>query len=890
VGKIKGAFLENRINRLMVIVMVVLFSLTLVSVPLYDFSRNIFGWHFQQPDFVQGGIELLSILIFLFVCGFASGTKWKYLLLIAITEAYLRRHNVDVALLIAFLYAESLIGLGYYFYKDISIYKIPSFFIFGACLFVLFSMALSLINLARMDLLIGLACIPLALFYLTSFRNSLLYKLYSSINEIYLTTHLTRFVYLLLYVCLLMVAAKTAYGISYDEIWYSLRLNEDLNINGSFFEDLKLLGNWVHEYPKFFEILIFPLQLFQSYTVSRIFTVMVLGVGLIAAHEFWEGHQLSTRQRSLLSVVLISIPVVVGIAASAKADFFAAFIFLVSVFYFLNGVNQRDLGFILNSIALLVLTLAIKLSAFPYVIVFFLLYLYVAIASRNEFKRPNWGQIRVLILFVATFAVVTCRTLYITGVPIVGIADMSSSISTIYELLGLKYKYPYGPVESGVLDKDKIDSLKLLFNIFVFPSGVRQVFCWISNISIPFTIMAIIWSVKYRRARNEALLVVLSFFLMVCIIGLIFNNKREIGGDGNYYLMSLMVIITIGAIALRLIPNSNLPIIVMCSIYIVGNLPIAFVSSPSWHIGTRGFDLVFNEAPFDKSYIRNQEVASNGLLDVRNYLAGLDQSRCVALAESGNYSLYFLGCRTEVSTTIIRLRPYLLAKEDGLFNFLKEKKVTHLVVQNYFPNSYLGRLCRLLINAPDAKVSRFEYYDVIDIQNVKDIDLKQLSILAAKKAEYINLDESLPHTIRSLTKGNELTSNGVELYPARQGIRGYYSRSDNVILIKPDTAIEFLVKTNGRCIDSLEAYYSNHIQPSGALIPSGKFVITVLNHSNILNEQVFNFNGGNHLQGKIEIDKRLDEIKVIIKFEPDGIKLDPNLQGVIINPHISYCN
>ncbi|NOT12360.1 MAG: hypothetical protein HOP23_11110 [Methylococcaceae bacterium] len=868
---------------------VVLFSIILVSIPLYDFIRHLYGWHFRQPSFVQGGIELLAIAVVLFVCGFIRGKTWKYILLIGITEGYLRRHNVDLAFLIAFLFAESLIGLGYVFFRSTLGYKIPTFFISGASLFVLISMGLSLFESAKMVPLIALSSIVLVFLYATVFRESLLCKLSGAVRFVYSCDHLTRLASLLLYICLLMLAAKTAYKISYDEAWYSLRLIEVLNPSGNFFENLKLLGNWVHQYPKFFEILIFPLQYFESFTVSKVFSVIVLGIGLIAAHEFWEGYQLSAKQRALMSVVLISIPVVACDAVSAKADFFAGFVFLLSVLYFLKGVNERNIGFLFMSMGVLSLTLAIKLSAMAYLPIFLMLYVYAVLVMRGELSRASGEHVAMTILFIASFCVVTWRTFEITGVPIVSIADMSPTIASLYGLLGMEYKYPYGHIP-GVVSRAKIDSLSLLLRTFVFPTGVRQSNTWVSNIVVPFAIMALIWFLKFKRGKYEALLVVFSGFLMIGVIGLIFNVKGVDGGDGNYYLIPMMVIIVVGATAFKWMSEYTLAITLLCSIYIAANLPIAFVSSQSWHVGTRGFDLVFNAPPFNKNNIQIQKVKANGLLDVRDHFTSLDQRKCVAIAEGGNDSPYQLGCRLEKAQTILWSKPYLNANQDSFVGMLKEKSVTHLVVQNYLPNSYFGRFCWLLIDSVGAKVSRFEYWSVIDIRDIKSDDLMRFAVLASMPINAINLDNRLPYTINLVNGGDiEETSSRVDFNPPRSGINKYYSPENKVIFMKSDAAIEFLVDTKGRCVYGVEAYFAKQIHSSGQKLQGGKFTMTIFSEGKKLGEKIFSVNDGKQIYGKVQLNDRPNVFKVSVKYESDDGQSKSNIPAVIVNPRVRFC-
>ena len=71
-----------------------------------------FDWHIRQPAFVQGGIEALA-LVALVAGAFALRSSRSAALLAAVVLAlFLRRHAVDVPLLIDLLYLEIVVGVG----------------------------------------------------------------------------------------------------------------------------------------------------------------------------------------------------------------------------------------------------------------------------------------------------------------------------------------------------------------------------------------------------------------------------------------------------------------------------------------------------------------------------------------------------------------------------------------------------------------------------------------------------------------------------------------------------------------------------------------------------------------------------------------------------------
>src|SRR5664279_298298 len=72
-----------------------------------------FGWHLGLAPVWQGGLEVLGLCALLAaIAGFVKSSGWRTILLLVLGELYLRRHYVDLPMLIDVLYIEILIGLG----------------------------------------------------------------------------------------------------------------------------------------------------------------------------------------------------------------------------------------------------------------------------------------------------------------------------------------------------------------------------------------------------------------------------------------------------------------------------------------------------------------------------------------------------------------------------------------------------------------------------------------------------------------------------------------------------------------------------------------------------------------------------------------------------------
>jgi hypothetical protein len=72
-----------------------------------------FDWHVQQPQTWQGGIDSICLVILLALAAALRNTRWRLIFCGAIALLYLRRHAVDVPLLVDVFYIEAIIAVGF---------------------------------------------------------------------------------------------------------------------------------------------------------------------------------------------------------------------------------------------------------------------------------------------------------------------------------------------------------------------------------------------------------------------------------------------------------------------------------------------------------------------------------------------------------------------------------------------------------------------------------------------------------------------------------------------------------------------------------------------------------------------------------------------------------
>jgi hypothetical protein len=72
-----------------------------------------FAWAIEQPQTWQGGIDSICLVILLALAAALRNTRWRLIFCGAIALLYLRRHAVDVPLLVDVFYIEAIIAVGF---------------------------------------------------------------------------------------------------------------------------------------------------------------------------------------------------------------------------------------------------------------------------------------------------------------------------------------------------------------------------------------------------------------------------------------------------------------------------------------------------------------------------------------------------------------------------------------------------------------------------------------------------------------------------------------------------------------------------------------------------------------------------------------------------------
>ncbi|HVV98045.1 MAG TPA: hypothetical protein VHC92_12970, partial [Rhodanobacteraceae bacterium] len=225
-------------------------------------DKGPFGWHLSQPRTWQGGLEVLALAALLaVVAGVVRSALWRALLLVAIGEFYLRRHYVDLPMLVDVLYVEALIGAGAFAAKLCGIPRATGVHGYLRCA-------------AAGVVLWSLGAWTLSAFGIGSVQAWRAWTLLFAIPAILarqtpLTVYLARrfatlggserAIIAAIGAWFLCLAARTNLVSGFDAWWYGLRGEYVLVATGSVFKSLELVAP-VNYYPKLWELVLIPVS------------------------------------------------------------------------------------------------------------------------------------------------------------------------------------------------------------------------------------------------------------------------------------------------------------------------------------------------------------------------------------------------------------------------------------------------------------------------------------------------------------------------------------------------------------------------------------------------------------------------------------------------------
>ncbi|HKE48298.1 MAG TPA: hypothetical protein VKB52_09535 [Rhodanobacteraceae bacterium] len=582
-----------------------------------------FGWHLSRDRAWQGGLEVLALAaLFALFAGLVKSPRWRAVLLIVLGLAYLRRHAVDLPMLVDVLYFEILIGLGAGAARLAGAERandVPAYLrlaVAGLVLWSLGAWTLSAFGLGWLNAL-RYYTILLAVPAFAARQRPLSVFLWQRFASLEASSRAGVAALAAWFLCL---AARTNLVSGFDAWWYGLRGDYMLVAGGSVFASLDLVAP-VNYYPKLFELLLIPVSGLRDTSVIEGISLLVLVLFALTSMELLKAFRLGFRTRLLVTAVCITVPAIANASLTPKPDLFAAWLLLLACLDGERFAREGSRDALLWMLVAFALAFSSKLSAPPYIVAIG----GTAIAVWYRNGRPRGADadrftIAIAAAMLVVAALVTARTWLLAGVPVVG----PQVLVDLFAKLGMPLKPPVGLLKGGP-PVDWAGLPELLVDQLFRPQRLQHmVITWVGNVWLYLFALALAARLVVGKPSNATPRVPLVWIaaLLVGFALLMTFRTVERGGDGNYFVLSIALAVLLGAFAaLKRLPP-GLPtrlLLAMLPLFVVFQAWYGFVSA-GWATGTRAFDLDFARGVRDLRLQNERVFRANGIETVAEYL------------------------------------------------------------------------------------------------------------------------------------------------------------------------------------------------------------------------------------------------------------------------------
>ena len=620
------AFAASR-GRLVVLVVLIAGGATLFVGSLIHelIGEGPFGYHVARDQTWQGGLEVLALAALLAtVAAFVRAPRLRVALMLALAALYLRRHAVDLPMLVDLAYLEILVGLGAGVARlarvapasDVRGYL--RLFIAGIVLWSLGAWVLSAFGFGSLKLL-RLYTLLLAVPAIAARQTPLLAFLAREFSALRAAERASVAALGAWFLCL---AARTGVVGGFDPWWYGLRGDYVLVAGGSVFKSLGLVAP-VHDYPKLYELLMIAVSGLHDTSVIFGVSLIVLVMVALACMALVAPLGLGFRTRVLLVALAVTVPAIANAALSPKPDLFMAFVLLVACIDATRFAREGAISALPWVVTSLMLAFASKLSAPPYILAIALGMLAIWLRNGRPWRHDDASERRfgvaIALAAVVVAVFVTARTWILAGVPLVG----PEPLLDLFAKLGMTLKPPVGLLEAGTpVGWDAWPEL-VTDQLFRPQRLDHMVITWIGNVWLYLFAIAIAAPLLVQRPANAPRVPAIWWIVMLVALALLltFTTKTR-GGEGNYFVLPVaLAILAGGALAIGgLAPGmAKRLVLAMLPFFVVSQAFYSFISA-SWVPGTRAFDFDLSRPVRDLQRQKQRLFERYGIANIATYI------------------------------------------------------------------------------------------------------------------------------------------------------------------------------------------------------------------------------------------------------------------------------
>jgi hypothetical protein len=669
--------------------LIVLGAVVFVAVPLQQLlGPGPFAWHATRPAFWQGGLEALA-LVSMLAAGFALNRRGWLVALAALPALfYVRRHAVDVPLLIDVVYLETMVGLGMAVMRalrrpgtNVSVDYLRAF-VLGFLVWSIVAWTLSALGWGSIK---QLRWMTLLLVVPAAFGRTapLVVHLWRRMRE---QEAAARAWCGALAAWLLVLFARSNVVVGYDPLWYGLRGNYVLDSGHSVFESLGLVSP-VYYFPKLFEVFLLPVTAFGDFSVVDGVTILLLIPCLLACRLLMQKLDVPPRAHGPTLALAATLPALANSAIGPKPDVMALLLVLLAAIAACDVARSRSSSAAVWMVACAGLACLAKLTAIPYVAALIVATILCAwrapeaqIADSGDAcsKRLAWTALAAT-LVVAAF--VTARTWLLTGLPTIG----PDPLFKFWLALGMRLREPVGSLR-WTYPADWPAMPGIVFDVLLRPHRdlPHMIITWIGNAwlwlaSIAAAAAALLRA-RGRMSRAAWIpLAALAATGAYLFLGVGYGIR---GSDGNYFLCAMVpaILLSAGAAFGRLEAHPALRALASSCViaFVLFQAGYSFISA-GWGVGTRAFDLHLGHGWHDTRKLRRASLERDGLSRIADYLKAQPNAPR-AVGETVSDTGHWLPARFESLDQISYSRPGYVGSASEFRRFLAMQKINYLVL------------------------------------------------------------------------------------------------------------------------------------------------------------------------------------------------------------------
>lgn len=607
---------------------------------------GIYGWHIRQKEFTWMMAELAAVAAMLGIIWLVMSRKTeKWILTGVIAAVFAWLHVVAFPMVISALYVGYLFLTGWtirtrLFRDDVKHAAFSDFLSGSASVIVIFcicsAMGIGTIPILRYVVLFtGAAELLLAV---GTWKQNREREQERDQKGTCLTKIQSALVVFMIVMVLLQIG-RMGISLDFDSLWYGVRSEYMLNSGGGIYENPGTVG-LVYTYSKGLEVLLLPLADLPSHSYLIFFNVWTAVLTLAGVYQI--GRFYMNKTYALLAAACVSsIPAVMNMSITAKADSMTLLVQVLMVLYSLHYLKKKQAGDLLIAAGAYLLSLTLKPTAVVFsTAVFGMTFLYLLVTRRLTLKgtwKPWFAPLAALAALIGIWA----RTVMITGIPV------TSVFSSLFSKMGFQLKYPFAdiPLYGGGGSEGLLSYLwDTLYKMALLPVGETMnhvVFAWGTSLMF-FLIVVCLFTVMLKKSLEKRdkcfdcyAMTVLIPFILVCLVSLLMLGQI----DGNYFMLLYVFLVLVGCTVISRLDVKWLQtsILIMLIPILLLNVTISAVSNWAWSLGFTPVQVI-NNGYVDHEAAQEKAMKEAGNTNIWEILAKDPQTRVIA---AGNHPQVF---------------------------------------------------------------------------------------------------------------------------------------------------------------------------------------------------------------------------------------------------------